>query len=139
MTDEQIYRWDKGWRQLPLVSALEGAAFTDGATKKRLDQLIPPGVQRINLLPPHPRAGAWDARLAVRVAALVAVKGGFNRIILLGRRVTDAFFTRTPLGVSFLSGGVSYLTLPHPSGRCRAYNDPAERERYRTMVEAFLR
>lgn len=73
-----------------------------------------------------------------------------DHIILLGTKVAAAFeipyepFKMFQTGrSSFWSSdpfkrNVHFLVLPHPSGRCRAWNDPAAIGRARDAVRAFV-
>lgn len=128
------------WDQAPLRCVLTFPAFA-GVTPTcvRARHLLP-GARFCNLLPPSPRPGLWDARLARHVAPLVHGWAAENacKVALLGRRVTAAFLgAEVPLGVTRGVEGVVYLTLPHPSGLSRLWNDEAGVERYRTMAREF--
>lgn len=86
---------------------------------------------RVNLCP-----RAWcdeDAReRAADVFALAKRRG--QSVVLLGARVSRAFgFDFEPFSVRYVEGA-RVLTLPHPSGRCRAWNDPAAVRRARRLV-----
>lgn len=60
-------------------------------------------------------------------------------IVMLGRQVAVAFGTNQPFfGLTVISG-VRTLLLPHPSGRCRVWNDPMSMLRARAKVNALLR
>jgi hypothetical protein len=64
-------------------------------------------------------------------------------LILLGARVARAFrLTYTPFELHAWGDGLGdhrrILVLPHPSGRCRAWNEPGSYERARRMVREFL-
>lgn len=75
---------------------------------------------------------------AARTAAALVVASGRQRLVLLGRKVQDAFGVNlAPCGVGWI-GGVAYAALPHPSGRCRAWNEPGAFERARTAVTKLL-
>lgn len=79
--------------------------------------------------------GDWDDdRARDRARSLLrSPRAGF---VLLGAKVCRAF------GVAFdpftVSGDVGdrgiFVVLPHPSGRCRLWNDPASAERARELV-----
>lgn len=82
----------------------------------------------INLLWPSPVAGEWSSTEAARVAQAIRPQvEQYDWALLFGKRVCDAF------GVPFEIGDATwfdpaapaiYVPLPHPSGRCREWNDP---------------
>lgn len=117
-----------------------------------------------NLLPPSAIPGAWNSKLARESALTVlrwAVKqqGNFGaeepaRLVMLGRRVERAFstsklgdddlgtvYSRAPWGRVFAiwcgDGYTDAIVIPHPSGRNRAYNDPAVRARVKRALTRF--
>jgi hypothetical protein len=62
-----------------------------------------------------------------------------TRFVLCGRRVADAFahVLEAPDAGWFRRrewAGIEYAAIPHPSGRCREYNDPSYVERAREVV-----
>lgn len=63
--------------------------------------------------------------------------------VLLGARACSAFgfpfapFKRIECWVHARVAAVDVLVLPHPSGRCHLWNDPATRERAREEVAAL--
>ena len=76
----------------------------------------------LNLMPP---GAQWDKDVARKTAQAVMRYMQPSLVLLAGRRVSSAFGlagSRLPS----LSG--SLLSLPHPSGRCRCWNDPAVAE-----------
>lgn len=87
--------------------------------------------ERRNLL----QAPKWSAPLA-RAAAAQLVRDDIlsgDRVVLLGRRVHDAFFPEwewTPFSVC----EQRYVVLPHPSGLSRAWNEPGAYARARKVV-----
>ena len=99
--------------------------------------------ERVNLLQ-GPRWSVPKARAAAS-ALVQRTDGGWSRpggrpLVLLGRRVAAAFglgdilpFTRVPIGEW------TFVLLPHPSGRCRAWNDPGSFERARALVLPLVR
>lgn len=105
----------------------------------------------INLLPPSPKAGAWSARRARTEARAVLEWARVNNchLVLVGRRV-EAAFLRASLGTwhdrrtrpwnetYWLQAGAWELrrciTVPHPSGRCRVWNEPGKFDEVREAV-----
>ena len=94
---------------------------------------------RVNLL----NSRRWDAKQARRSAGRIT----HRRRILLGSRVAAAHEVKfIPFRVQVLydinvdgKPYVRILVLPHPSGRCRVWNDPAAAVRARVAVERFLK
>lgn len=86
---------------------------------------------RVNLI-----AGAWDNATALINARQVVGE----RLVLLGSKVSAAFeqpfrpFTRVVL--SYSPARVA-LILPHPSGLCRIWNDPARIAEARERMREF--
>ena len=86
--------------------------------------------------------GPWDERQA-KLNAGALLLGPFHPgpYILLGRKVCAAFgvpylpFKRQRYG----SRPWEFLVLPHPSGRCRAWNDPRATTRTRRVVRGMIR
>jgi len=73
----------------------------------------------INLLWPDPTPGAWDALEAKRVAAALSVHiAEYDRVILFGRKVSDAFNVPFKVGCRF----GKYIPLPHPMGSSRLWD-----------------
>lgn len=100
---------------------------------------------RVNLC-----AGKWDAgearESALRIGRKMYVEdmsamssGNWPtppyRIVLLGAKVSAAFggLEFNPFTISRASGRI-YVVLPHPSGRCRAWNEPGAFERARAVL-----
>lgn len=75
----------------------------------------------LNLLPP---GAEWDKGAAQMTANAVMRYIRPSLVLLAGRRVSSAFGAsggRLPSLTSTVAG--SLLCLPHPSGRCRCWND----------------
>ena len=83
--------------------------------------------ERKNLLWPEAR---WSARDASLVATYYSGWWPGRPMVLLGARVARAF------GVRYRPFTVSgrYAVLPHPSARCRAWNEPRARAAARRTV-----
>jgi hypothetical protein len=88
----------------------------------------------INLLLPSPLPGEWDAVEARRVANLVSRHVlAYRYVLLFGQRVCAAFgipwapcqfVPASELGEAMIGYRTEFVPLPHPSGRCRMWNDP---------------
>lgn len=121
--------------ELPLLPCPAGSA---GGRLMAMSGLQPAEylgrLARANLLE---QLGPWRAG-AARHLALVdfrLVEDLPSRAVLLGRRVLDAFEPGRPFYDPFVLEHVRwYVGVPHPSGRARAYNDPACRERTRRVL-----
>lgn len=147
----------EGWDHSPVWRMLDTPAMSRGRTRQRLAKLL--GVWHdtlhvVNLLPPDRKSGTWDARKAEKYARalrdVLTVGTAPNvhqralavtppaRIVLLGRRVGQAVWPNSRVwlrpGTAAYYGGVPTLYLPHPSERCRTWNDPAKAE---DMQRAF--
>lgn len=93
-------------------------------------------------------AGEWSLREA-RLKAEWLILDGRAAFLLLGRKVAYAFqLGKTPFfqchyGVEQVRNGKwvrpAFLLLPHPSGRCRAWNKPGAVERARKIVTDMMR
>lgn len=98
---------------------------------------------------------AWEHVAAVAAAKRIAVNAmyrtGPDRIVLLGRRVADAFkdaldsmgaagLARLELLEGYCCVGwakdreVVFVVLPHPSGKSRVWNDPKALKRARALL-----
>jgi hypothetical protein len=66
----------------------------------------------------------WSDREAAASAASIDV-GGRPAVVVLGAHVARAFgIAYDPLAESIIDG-TRHVVVPHPSGRCRWWNDPA--------------
>lgn len=86
---------------------------------------------------------AWDEEAARgwALALLRTVNPPWCAIVLLGRKVARAFRAadclvsdEPPFTVCYVPGAPPLLLLPHPSGRCRAWNDPNAAARARALL-----
>lgn len=95
--------------------------------------------------------GTWSL-LAARVAALAIAQRarveGHGTVVLLGRKVAQAFYVdldffetmtvvpaQTTLGdAPTTTPGLTLALLPHPSGLSRAWNDPTAAARARRLI-----
>ena len=101
-----------------------------------------------NLLPPCATSGAWNAALATKHAEEMLSYAADQhmqygapenaRLVLLGRKVERAF-TDAPRqwGTVYVVDGIDCTTLPHPSGRCRVWNDTQAHARLRRALIEF--
>lgn len=89
--------------------------------------------QRVNLLDPGPLPKDYRRRAAVRGAYI----GGLVRartVVLLGNDVSIAVgHEAAPLRWSG-----TWVAIPHPSGRCRFYNDPVNRAAVSSLLTDLL-
>lgn len=89
---------------------------------------------RVNLCP-----GKWSIRTARWSATQVlAVRRPGSGIVLLGTKVAQAFGLEKHNDIEgYNLGGVKLLCIPHPSGLCRAWNDPTLVPRVREIYESL--
>lgn len=75
----------------------------------------------INLLWPSPIPGYWNKQEAGRVAyeLIPKIDRSYDVVLLFGKKVCEAF----DIKYSLLEQQGKYVPLPHPSGRCRTWND----------------
>lgn len=110
-----------------------------------LDMLTYFSLWRTNLCP----SSTWSAMAAWRRAVdlLYANEPPWSTIVCLGRKVTDAVarvtdielptWTWYPLFLSLPPEAdrvIKIVSIPHPSGRSRAWNDPASAPRARALL-----
>jgi hypothetical protein len=87
---------------------------------------------------------AWDAKLARDASNLLCTdlcarfRGYHVILVYLGRRVAEAMNYRRPFfEVSRYSdpvGGSTHVVVPHPSGRCRLWNDVRNVTKFRKVM-----
>lgn len=81
--------------------------------------------------------GPWSLTVARVEADQILRIGGYERIVLLGAKVSKAF------GVDYLPFTSAWkqrsqlLILPHPSGLNRKWNEPGSEERARALLREF--
>jgi hypothetical protein len=81
--------------------------------------------------------GPWDP-LAARRAAPGLQSLLFGRtVVLLGDAPRQALDIPRLLLHPQHIGGVTWRQIPHPSGRCRFYNDPVQRELVAMLLESL--
>lgn len=77
-----------------------------------------------NLMWPS-KSDFWLTTRTAKIAAMLRhpdLLGEFDRVVLCGTRVQRAFGYNARLGDVWRDGQM--CGIPHPSGRCRAWNDP---------------
>jgi len=89
------------------------------------------------------RVATWNSSAARKHALDIAMEVQGTRILLLGARVAEAFGVLDVPNYWWTWRRVGYPDLlmariPHPSGRCRAWNDPSERAWARLFLEGLL-
>lgn len=82
------------------------------------------GFDRRNLL----RSLEWKPREARAAAEKLLPQLEGRTVIVLGAAVRDALRLPPVLVKPVVDRGVTFRQLPHPSGRCRWYNDPKHRK-----------
>lgn len=91
--------------------------------------------ERVNLC-----YGGWDDVKARQAADLLKKKWSNRLVVLLGSPVREAFGLPFPRGVEpIVVGTNTYFCLPHPSGRCRWYNDEVNRARAADLMTQLYR
>lgn len=75
----------------------------------------------------------WSRRQARREATVIA-RTWPGPVVLLGQKVAAAF------GLEYrpLTRDGRFLVVPHPSGRCRAWNDPTVGNAVRQLVRGMI-
>lgn len=98
------------------------------------------GFDRYNVL----SAQKWSAAEARKAGIAVRYLLGGRRVVILGRQTAKAldlpanpWFSKHR-AVSYPGTEFDYWTIPHPSGMCREYNDPATRARAGDLLHALL-
>lgn len=93
------------------------------------------GFERMNLV----LARDFDPRAARLAADEFVRQYQGRRVVVLGAAVRTAFRLPPVLATPVLSRGVTFRQLPHPSGRCRWYNDPKHRAVAGMLLEEEMR
>lgn len=81
----------------------------------------------------------YDPRRARAAAERLSEEWAGRRVVVLGSAVRTAFRLPPVLATPVLSRGVTFRQLPHPSGRCRWYNDPKHRAVAGMLLEEEMR
>lgn len=142
---------DEWRRRRDLDWLLSVGAFRSGPSRRFL--MFELGLRweaSMNLLPP---GSCWDAEVARSVAraARLGLEARFDAIVLCGSQVHAAFGygrwkapsviawagTKSPALPSDASGLLKFILLPHPSGRCRAWNDEETRRLAKRLIQEY--
>lgn len=110
-----------GWRLWKMLSERCGASQEDYYD----------GFERRNLI----NSLDWRRSEARPAAEKLVGKLEGRTVILLGAAVRDAFRLPPVLVKPVVDRGVTFRQLPHPSGRCRWYNDPKHRKLAGLLLE----
>lgn len=145
---DRVRTWKYMWRcenAIRFIMTTPGMVY--GPTRASLLKLLGTEPDRIiNLLPPDSKSGSWDIKLAEEsantlVKFLWTEEGKkWDRVILLGRRVAEAFQYHTgkmEFGSDCHLASSKILVLPHPSGRSTVLNDPARWQSYHQIAKEF--
>jgi hypothetical protein len=89
---------------------------------------------RVNLCPQ-----VWDRRAAEVKAEEIMTWAAGRTAVLFGEDVRRAFKFPKLLLQPVVFDGVCTIQLPHPSGRCLWYNDPANRDAAGRVLERLFR
>lgn len=82
----------------------------------------------------------WSLREARETASQIKALGHHEPLVLLGAKVCQAFgvpyipFVLIPWAFNGVPPKRDVVVLPHPSGRCRAWNEPGAFERARLVL-----
>lgn len=80
----------------------------------------------------------WNKKQAIKAAFSVCAKLWRSRpwvLVMLGRKVAEAFCDRRPFFQVDLSiDGNRAVVVPHPSGRCRVWNDKKNIVKFRRVM-----
>jgi len=101
-----------------------------------------------NLLPPCAASGVWNTAQAKKYANEMLDYAADQhtqygapedaRLVLLGRKVERAFTAEEhPWGAVYQVQDIDCMTIPHPSGRCRVWNDRRAYMRLRSALLQF--
>ena len=85
-------------------------------------------------------AGTWS-KVTAKTAALDIMAHREGPLVLLGAKVCDAFgvaYQPFSVQLNLLDPRNEILVLPHPSGRCFAWNDPEANLRAQKVIQKLL-
>jgi hypothetical protein len=108
-----------------------------GSTGRRLTELFGRDdylsvVRAVNLFDPRPER--WSRRDARRRAVWLLMNREEERFVLFGRQVARAFNADEVPLFTWARAFKPLAVLPHPSGRCQAWNDPETVAKARTFL-----
>lgn len=90
--------------------------------------------------------GPWSVPIARGAASKIiplALHHGATRIVLLGRRVSEAFgngtHSKARYFVEFEREGFTIVSIPHPSGRNRLWNNPRNVRKAEALIRRWVR
>ena len=90
---------------------------------------------RINLC-----RGEWNWQTARLVAEILLRMSSYTQIVLFGRKVARAFGLQNFEAFSMIQEGETRMfLLPHPSGRCRVWNDGENIKRARKLMKQVIK
>lgn len=118
-------------------------------------------VHSCNLMPPSPRCGEWDARLALKVAHSVKwqIDNDYDLVVLCGRRLQAAFGIPSHVGFGYpyclsesfeaarhgsteslnhLGQHCQWVVIPHPSGKNHFWNNQSKVKEIREVFSSVL-
>lgn len=134
MSDARVRQWRTVWATNCLRGVFVTPAMEHGACRDRIDRVVPHRKRIHNVLWPDNQPGRWDVVEARKVAEEIGwyLESPMNvdGLVLLGRRVTDLFMKDAEFGALRLVNGIAALSLPHPSGRSRVWNDDQARDEW---------
>ena len=121
------FNYHKWWRPIPAheysLNLRLRLGFYNRLTGRRkfLNSLGVEWTDGINLLWPSPVVGYWNPREASRVVEELRpeIERRWDAVLLFGKHVCEAF----EIEYVPLRRLEQYVPMPHPSGRCRAWND----------------
>ena len=77
----------------------------------------------------------WDKSYAALHAGTIKWSDQYDTVVLLGKKVCDAFgFDYVPFQ-TVLSKGKTFVVLPHPSGLCRTWNERGAYAKARKVLQ----
>lgn len=111
-----------GHRLSEMLDAAYGRKYTGVVGRKQYAE----GFERRNLLD----SKKWSKKAAKEAAPAILSALGGRRVIIVGAETCDALgLPRSGwcewVGAWTGTGEMQYCVIPHASGRCREYNDPA--------------
>lgn len=113
-------------------------AFRDGRSREKLRSLELAWDLVVNFLPSDPQGVPWDTRGAREAARTWLLRlAEFNLVLLVGRRIVDAFgvellrLMEECCGSEVDLGGVAGLVVPHLSGLNRFWNDVQNAKKFK--------